>query len=287
MPPSTAGPVTSPASRGLPSRYITTNAWLTREDFEEHGAGKHSESGVTPPHTVYNRRNLRGRFADACFSGQTPAGLRLRAGRPLAFDESADNTLRVFGNLPLRAIRQVRRAGGGWRGSMPQSADGTEGSIKERRRASREPWARPRGSLRHLKLVRSTPPPGIERLEELPGLDHGVLGAVVKQQLLVLAEPLLNVPIERERDIVLSHQARAYCRLQLTHLEEKAVESICDESLCLRAFRPVRAQGRFDCHRNITREECGLSHRRDLVGAAFPPSPASSSPANLHRPSCR
>ena len=53
------------------------------------------------------------------------------------------------------------------------------------------------------------------------------------------AEPLLNVPIERKPDIVLSDQARAYRGLQLTQLEQKAVESVRDESLGLRALGPV------------------------------------------------
>ena len=83
--------------------------------------------------------------------------------------------------------------------------------------------------------------------------------------------PFLDVPLERKPYIVQSYQARAYRRLQLTHREQKAVESVRDESLCLRALWPVRSQGRFDCYRHITRKDVYFRAWREFVVAAFLP----------------
>ena len=99
----------------------------------------------------------------------------------------------------------------------------------------------------------------IERLEELLRLDRGVLGHVRKKQLLVSTDPFLHVPLERKPHIILSYRTQAYRPLQPTDLEQKAVIFIGDESLCLRALRPGRLQGRFDCNGNIIAERCGLS----------------------------
>ena len=67
------------------------------------------------------------------------------------------------------------------------------------------------------------------------------------------------------------HQTRAYRRLQLTHLEQKAVIPVGDESLCLCAPGPFRSQGCFNGHRNISWEDVHFRACRDLVGAAFLP----------------
>ena len=50
--------------------------------------------------------------------------------------------------------------------------------------------------------------PGVKRFEELLRLNRRVLGDIRKQQFLVRTEPLLDVPVERKLDIVLSYRVR-------------------------------------------------------------------------------
>ncbi len=68
-----------------------------------------------------------------------------------------------------------------------------------------------------------------------------------------------------------SYQARTYRRLQLTDLEQKAVISVRDESLCLRALRRVCSYGCFNGHRNILWENAHARAWRNLVNAPFLP----------------
>jgi len=63
---------------------------------------------------------------------------------------------------------------------------------------------------------------------------------VVEKHLFVAAEPLLHVPAQWKRNVVLSDQAGSYRYLQLTHQEEQAVIAIDDESLRLGPPRPFR-----------------------------------------------
>ena len=123
------------------------------------------------------------------------------------------------------------------------------------------------------QLVRRTSLPRIKRLEELLRLGHRVLRDVFEKQLLVPAEPLLHVPIQRKLHILVSYQTRPHGYLQLTHDEKKAVESIGDESLRLRALAALDAQRCFDCLRNVRWED---AHSRPWGDSYVRPSSQSS-----------